>query len=68
VRPAAIASSSSGRFEAGGHSLANELALELRQGAEHMEDEHSSRRRCVDVLGKAAESDVTLRQAAHELD
>lgn len=61
---AALARSAQARLGA----LADQIALELRQGAEDVEHQHASRRGGVDVLGERAEPDASGRHLADLLD
>ena len=49
-------------------ALADQIALELRQGAEDIEHQHTSRRGGVDVFGERTEPDASRRQLADLLD
>jgi hypothetical protein len=61
-RPAPKSSSGSGRGESRVGALADQIALELGQGPEEMEDELAARRGGVDLLGQTLEPDPPLRQ------
>jgi hypothetical protein len=51
--------------EAGVDLLADEVALELGQGAEDVEDEFAARGRRADLLGRALEGDAPVAHLSH---
>jgi len=57
-----------GGRQAGAGALADELALELRERAEDVEDELPAGARGVDRLGEEAESDLSLLEELNEVD
>jgi hypothetical protein len=67
-RPAPGAASSSRGGQPGQRSLPDEVALELRQGAEDVKDELAARRRCVDVLLQTAEADIAPLEVGNRVD
>src|SRR5215213_4808266 len=66
--PAALASSGSGRGKPGLGALADDVALELRKGAEDVEDELSATGRGVDLLGEALEANALAVKLRDRLD
>src|SRR5215207_20720 len=66
--PAALASSGSGRGKPGLGALADDVALELRKGAEDVEDELPAAGRGVDLLGEALEADTLAVEPRDRLD
>jgi hypothetical protein len=66
--PAAFLSPLFSRFQTGSRSLANEIALELRERTEDVENERAARRRRIDALGEGAEAGAAGLQAANGLD
>jgi len=67
-RSAALAAASSGGGQSGGRAFADEVAFELGQGGEHVEDELATRSGGVDCLLQAAEPDATIGQAGDGVD
>ena len=49
-------------------ALADQIALELGQGPEDVEDELAARRGGVDLLGQTLEADPPLRKRGDDLD
>lgn len=68
ARPATGPSSSPRRRQSGPCPLADQLALELGESTEDMEDEFSAAGRGVNLLGQAPEADPPLRERVHQLD
>src|SRR4051794_20125800 len=66
--PAAPASPGSGRGKPGLGALADDVALELRKGAEDVEDELPAAGRGVDLLGEALEADAAAVKLCDGLD
>src|SRR4051794_15763398 len=66
--PAAPASPASGRGKPGLGALADDVALELRKGAEDVEDELPAAGRGVDLLGEALEADAAAVKLCDGLD
>ena len=65
---AADASSGSCGGEAGHGAVADEVAFELGEGTEQMEDELAAGRGGVDVLGERPESDLAIRECGDGFD
>jgi hypothetical protein len=59
---------SGGSGQPGLGALADQVALELAQCAEHMEDEPPARRRGVDGLSQRTESNATRFQCGYRID
>src|SRR3954451_9836059 len=68
LRPAALAPSGAGGGEAGLGPFADEVALDLRQGPEHVEDEPAAARGGVDLLLEALEPDPAALERLAEPD
>ena len=66
--PASGAAAGAGCLQAGVSALANEVALKLSEGREHIEYEPVARGAGVDVLLQGFELDASLRQRIHEVD
>src|SRR3954452_20221582 len=66
--PAALASPGSGRGKPGLGALADDVTLELRKGAEDVEDELPAAGRGVDLLGEALEADTLAVELRDGLD
>src|SRR3954469_3779677 len=66
--PAALASPGSGSGKPGLGALANDVALELRKGAEDVKDELPAAGRGVDLLGGALEADALAVKLRDRLD
>jgi hypothetical protein len=67
-RSATMAPAGSGCGQPGGGAFADEVAFELGQGREHVEDELAARGRGVDRLLETAEPDAALGQASDGVD
>lgn len=67
-RPAAVSSSSSGRLEAGGSALADEVALELCQGREDVKDQFAAGRGRVQRLVQGEQPDPPVLELGHEVE
>jgi hypothetical protein len=67
-RAAARAASSSRGCQSGQRALADEVALELRQGAEEVKDELAPRRGRIDVLLQTAEADIAPLEIGDRVD
>jgi hypothetical protein len=67
-RPAAAATPGPGCGKPSGRALADQVAFELGQGREHMEDELAARGGRFDRLLQAAEPDPALGQAGDGVD
>src|SRR5437870_5713533 len=67
-RPAPSTASGSRGGQSRQRALANEVALELRQGAEDVKDELATRRGRVDVLLQTAEADIAPLEFGDRVD
>ena len=68
ARPAANVAALAGSSQSGVGAFADEVALELGEGA-HDVEEHAAARGCrVDVVGQGAEADMTLLKIVHGVD
>src|SRR5215218_728676 len=67
-RAAAVAAPSPGSSQPSRRALADEVAFELGQGREHVEDELAAGGGGVDRLLEAAEPDPAVSQAGHGVD
>jgi hypothetical protein len=64
-RPAALLPAGSGRVEPGPGPLADDVALELGQGREHVEDQLPAAGRCIDAFLETPEADLSFLEPCH---
>jgi hypothetical protein len=67
-RPAAAAAAGAGRGQPGAGALADQVAFELGQGGEHVEDELAARSGGIDRLLQAAKPDTALSEVGDGVD